>query len=562
MQIKLETRVGLLVLVGIAIFMYMGFQVGAFRFDAGRYRSYSMNFKDISGLTRKSDVKIAGVKVGWVEELELFKANGSQAQVKVMVMKDYKLYEDSHAIVRQDGLLGPKYLEVIPGDPLLPRLAAGATLSQPSVEGVSIDDLLKKFQTIATNVEEATGSIRGAIGGPVGREQMKDIFDNLHNTTQKLSSFSDMLEHSFDRNQESIDNFLQIGSDIRSLSKKLEDSVFPAFQESIEKISSVFDRDFDRVANKLVSTAEVFEDASIQARDGFRNVSSVAQKIDEGQGLLGKLVNEDDTYRDLKVAIKGIRNYFAKTDSLHIVFDPHFESMHRPAENYEHNDSKGYFNIRIHPNEDHFYVIGLATSEKGLVYRSQMNKKYFRQKGIPFKPEVDCVIDTMRPDFGSDDPAKLDMTDAERLENTDIIEYEYYKRNTFAPVLQFGKIFNDVSLRIGLFEGFAGVGIDYDIPFGTDRFRWVTTFEAFDFNGFNRRNDRRPHVKWLNRIFFLRSVYFTFGADDFASKKNANAFFGAGFRWGDDDVKYLMSSIGGMGGMGGGGGAPSLAICQ
>ena len=35
------------------------------------------------------------------------------------------------------------------------------------------------------------------------------------------------------------------------------------------------------------------------------------------------------------------------------------------------------------------------------------------------------------------------------------------------------------------------------------------------------------------------------GADDFISKKNANVFFGAGIRFGDDDVKYLIPSLGG-----------------
>ena len=48
---------------------------------------------------------------------------------------------------------------------------------------------------------------------------------------------------------------------------------------------------------------------------------------------------------------------------MQIVFDAHFESMHRPAENFMFEDSKGYFNIRIHPCEDYFYLVQFATSE-------------------------------------------------------------------------------------------------------------------------------------------------------------------------------------------------------
>ena len=97
-----------------------------------------------------------------------------------------------------------------------------------------------------------------------------------------------------------------------------------------------------------------------------------------------------------------------------------------------------------------------------------------------------------------------------------------------------------------MIEGFVGMGADVDIPFKTDKFRWVTSFEAFDFRGWNRKHDKRPHLKWLNRMFLMRNVYFTFGADDFVSKHNANAFVGVGLRFGDDDVKYVLGSISGV----------------
>jgi hypothetical protein len=57
-------------------------------------------------------------------------------------------------------------------------------------------------------------------------------------------------------------------------------------------------------------------------------------------------------------------------------------------------------------------------------------------------------------------------------------------------------------------------------------------------------NDRRPHLKWMNRIFFLNNLYFVFGADDFVSSTNANAFWGLGIRFGDDDMKYILSKFG------------------
>src|SRR3990167_4269011 len=486
----------------------MGFQIGAFRFDRAKYAKYTIYFKDISGLSRKADVKIAGVKVGWVEEVKLITDGEMRAEVRAMILKDYALYHDASAVVRQEGLLGPNYLEIMPGDPLLRRLEPGEVLGKPSKEPVSVDELLQQFKKIAENVQEVTDSFKGALGGPVGKDQLRETFDNLHTTAERFASFSDVLERSFTRNEQNLDAFLSIGTDIRNIAEKLDTDVLPVFRDSIEKISNVFDRDFNRIASKLESTTDAFEGAALQARDGLKSVSSVAEKIDEGKGTIGKLINEEETYRDLKVAVQGLRNYFAKVDRLQIVFDSHGEYMHRPAETYEHVDSKGYFDVRIHPNEDHFYVVQLATSEKGYINRHEVHKDYCDNRGD--KIDLDIVNE------GLSEVEKLKFTHREKL--------EIFNRNSLKFGLQFGKIFKDVAFRFGLFEGFAGVGVDIDIPLKSDKFRWLTSFEAFDLNGWNRKDDKRPHLKWLNKMYFMRNIYFTFGADDFASKRNASMF--------------------------------------
>lgn len=536
MQSSIETRVGFFVLAAVGIFVYMGFQIGSFRFDLSRYNTYTMYFKDISGLSKKAEVKIAGVKVGWVEELSLIADHEMQAEAKVMILNNYKLYQDAYAVVRQDGFLGPKYLEIIAGDPLLTTLASGDTLTKPSTEPVSVDELMRQFKNIAANVEDVTETFKGALGGAAGEDQLKSIFNNLNTTAERLASFSEIVDRAVGRNEQNLDAFFEVGPSVKRVADKLEADVLPAFKESIEKISDVFDRDFNRVAGKIESTTEIFEEASIQIRDSFNNISSVAEKIDEGKGLIGKLINEDETYRDLKVAVEGIKDYFVKVGNLQIIFDSHFESMHRPAENYRYEDSKGYFDIRIHPNEDHFYVVQLATSEKGYVKREKIHRNYYDR-------DKDSEIDA---EFCLDE---LNLDDEARLRWVADREIETYKRNTIKLGVQFGKVFNNIALRFGLFEGSAGLGIDFNIPFEDDKFRWVTTLEGYDFSGWNRKDDKRPHFKWLNRVHLMRNLYVTFGADDFVSKRNANAFFGAGIRFGDDDIKYLMSNLGGMSGL-------------
>ena len=565
LQGKIETRVGIFVLVALIIFGYMGFKIGAFRFDRAQYEKYTLYFRDISGLSRKAAVKIAGVKVGWVEEITLIPGVESKAEAIVMVSKSYPLYQNAYALVRQDGLLGPKYVDLLPGDPLLRQLAQGETLQKSGVEPVDLDDIFREVKVIASNVREVSESFRDAFGGPQGMDQIRSFATNIETAASKFSSLTTIMERSFSRNEENIDAFLEIGTNFRLLSDRLENKVFPSFQESIEKISTVFDRDFGRIATRVETTTEALEDAAAQARDGLRNISSVAEKIDEGKGLLGKIVNEDETYRDLKVAVSGFKNYVSKLDRMQILFDTHFETMHRPAENYRYEDSKGYFDIRIHPNEEYFYLVQIATSEKGFAYRTEKEYTYTNDNLDYINParlNNPVAVDPTEPITAADRPLLFsDSSYANHLPFDDQLKTVYrqeelrFDRNGMKIGVQVGKIFGNLALRMGMMEGFGGIGADYEFPFQTEKFRWVTTFEGFDFRGFNRRGpnrfhqDKRPHLKWFNRMFAMRNIYFVFGADDFISKQNANAFVGIGFRFGDDDVKYVLGSISGAGGL-------------
>lgn len=532
LQGRLETQVGLFVLVAIGIFIYMGFQIGAFRFDRSNYNTYTTFFKDISGLARKADVKIAGVKVGWIEQIKLLANDEMQAEAEIMVLKDYVLHQDAYAIVRQEGLLGPKYLEIVIGDPLLCTLESGSTLGKTGVAPVSVDDLLHRVKHITSNVESVTDSLHGTVGGPEGREQLQAIFVNLQNATEKLSAFADVLNRSFTRNEDNIDALLAVGTNVRNVAQQLEEQVLPTFQDGILKISDAFDRDLDRVADRLSSTAGALEQASLEARESFSNLSCVTDKINQGKGLVGKLINEDETYKDLRIAAQGLKNYFSTINRIEVVFDAHGETMRRPAEHYRWEDSKFYFDMRIHPNEDIFYLVGAASSIKGWRSESELRREYFdRETGR----EIDATT--------------LDIPDWARLlmvyNRRDVI----LTRNTVRLDLQFGKIFRNIAVRGGLFEGFGGVGVDIDIPFNTDKLRWVTTMELFDIIGWNRVEDRRPHFKWLNKMYVMRNIYFTFGADDFVSRHNASTFVGIGLRFSDDDIKYLLPSLGGAKGI-------------
>ena len=68
---KTETRVGIFLIVAIGIFIYLSVNIGALRLDTAKYNVYKTYFDDTGGLDVKANVKIAGVDVGWVDDIEL-----------------------------------------------------------------------------------------------------------------------------------------------------------------------------------------------------------------------------------------------------------------------------------------------------------------------------------------------------------------------------------------------------------------------------------------------------------------------------------------------------------
>lgn len=510
MQIKTETKVGVFVIVAIIAFVAMTVGIGAFRLSSSGYVPYSVSFEDVSGLSKKAEVKIAGVKVGWVEQIELT-ATG-KAEANIMVSKKYALYDNAYAVVRQEGLIGTKYLELIPGDPMLPQLPSGNTLGRPGREAVSVDELLFKFKNIATHVEQVTDSIKDAFTGQEKSEQLKSLVENLANASSKIERISTSLDNVFTKNE---DNLTKAIDNINSFTTTLKDDI-PALKEN------------------FASSADTITKAADEARESFTSINSISQKIDDGKGLLGKLINEDDMYRDIKSAVNGVKNYLSKIETMSIIFDGHSENMHRPVDQFKFTDSKGYFNVKIHTSNNSFYMGQIATSERGFVSRDYIYHTYCDSRNNDYE-EIPFGEISSNP---NNEVASLNR----RLHAPLIIKQE---RKQFAYGMQIGKIYNNFAVRVGLFEGAFGVGADYFIPLPNEKLSWITSFEAFDFKGIQRlelNKERRPHLKWINRIFLFKNIYTTFGFDDFVSD-NASSFWGFGIRFADDDIKYLLSKL-------------------
>ena len=99
-------------------------------------------FDRVDGVTRGTDVKVGGIKIGSVEEMKL-NADTYRAEIVMDIKADVKLPADSTAEISSDGLLGGKFVNIVPGaDEEMLKNGGRIEYTQSSI---NLEQLLGKF---------------------------------------------------------------------------------------------------------------------------------------------------------------------------------------------------------------------------------------------------------------------------------------------------------------------------------------------------------------------------------------------------------------------------------
>jgi ABC-type transporter Mla subunit MlaD len=129
---------------GILLFLWITFG-GPTPFKAKSYE-VKVPFNEATQLAQQSDVRISGVSVGKVQNIEE-SPDGQQAQATLDIDDKYApLPQGTRAILRTKTLLGETYVELTPGNADGPKLPDGGTLSSANVaESAQLDEIFRTF---------------------------------------------------------------------------------------------------------------------------------------------------------------------------------------------------------------------------------------------------------------------------------------------------------------------------------------------------------------------------------------------------------------------------------
>lgn len=171
---KKRIMVGALFAASVALALVFASWMGALGMGATRTITVGYNFA--GGIDRGSPVRLGGIRVGRVSEI-IFSPNEAElVKVKLEIGKDAfgKMTQDSKFYVNLAGLIGERYIEVVPGE--------GALLQHASVvRGVDpprVDQLISQGYGIF-------GDLRALLNENKG--DLKDIFTSLNDLAKNLN---------------------------------------------------------------------------------------------------------------------------------------------------------------------------------------------------------------------------------------------------------------------------------------------------------------------------------------------------------------------------------------
>jgi len=144
---KVEIIVGAFILLGIAALAFLAIQVSGLSMSQSARDTYhiSARFNNVSGLTPRAKVSIAGVTVGQVTAINLDPVS-VRAVVDMAIRKDVDyISKDSIAAIKTSGVLGEQYVSISVGG--ADEILADGGVITDTQSALVLEDLIGKIVT-------------------------------------------------------------------------------------------------------------------------------------------------------------------------------------------------------------------------------------------------------------------------------------------------------------------------------------------------------------------------------------------------------------------------------
>ena len=271
---KQEATVGALVLVSVLLFIGGTMWLGGKRFSTRP--TVAVQFADAGTLKRGSPVRVSGVPLGSVDEIEF------QGYGKVLV----HLHLEEAAAPRRDaaaelasiGLVGDAVINFVPG-----------TAPEPLPEDAVIVGTVKSgFMDIGTRL----GDQASAVLGGVNEIRFKEVSEDLQRSLRAFERLAGVYSNTVTGPIAQLTTTMQ---GLRTVSARI-DSVLVAAQ-------------LDRAARTADSLMVNLGRLSASAQSTAGQFDSVLARVNRGEGSLGKLMADTTLYQNTQRLVKSLQEF-------------------------------------------------------------------------------------------------------------------------------------------------------------------------------------------------------------------------------------------------------------
>jgi len=284
-----EILVGLVVLIALALLFWgVNFLKGKDVLYKNRI-AYAV-YHEVNGLKKTNPVSINGLNVGQVDDIYFIPDGSYRIAVVMLISNEIAIPENSIARIITSDLMGSKEVQIVLGDSRR-YVESGDTLVS-DIEASLKEEVNKQVQPIKRKAEDLLLSIDSVVtvvhyifnratqeNLAKSFESIKVAFDNLENVTYNIDTLVDAQKTRMGR----------ILSNIESITFNLKQN-----KDNLNNIIANFSTLSDTLAKAKIS------ETLLSTNEAMNQVSTIVERINEGEGTLGMLVNDDSLYIQLE----------------------------------------------------------------------------------------------------------------------------------------------------------------------------------------------------------------------------------------------------------------------
>jgi phospholipid/cholesterol/gamma-HCH transport system substrate-binding protein len=329
----LEYKVGLLILVSSAILIGFIFVLGNFSLRSGF--QIQVDFDYIGSLQEGAPVKVSGIKVGKISEVEFLggnpdpKVGGKRVQVRVTAWVESRVHDairgDAEFFINTAGVLGEQYLEIVPGhDWDHPAIAANTIIhGAPAVHDPPRTDLVvarlyEVLDGVASVLRDDKDAIKHLLSNSASAvaEANQLLVDNRVKLGELIGNGADLAKEA-KITLTKVNAGLGDGRPVAALvgdadatlktAQTTMTTLTPSAQALMTDATRVTGLITEQRIDKALDAADKAASAAGKAGGLIDNVNGMVTDLRAGKGTAGALLSRDELYSDLRELIRDLK---------------------------------------------------------------------------------------------------------------------------------------------------------------------------------------------------------------------------------------------------------------